>query len=270
MGRSTLPKIMSARELSKRAAELSIRASSAVVLFNGSLEDDDFVKVSVHATEYVIPPCAYGTHPKTGERKLWDGLLTLKDKMGVNTDMDDKESIARNARNPRAERNQVIAPAYAIAAKILEFRQGRGVVALNGDSTDDAMKHAATARWVEWRRDAAKKSVLNYHRQQAAVRNGNTPGLTVEPMDDHQNAAQEFIDRWNSGAFEKYKTEVQGIRISCREKDCGYWTKAGREEAFTLHLQSTHHMSAEDIATKYLDEPEEDEPSDKKPGRKKK
>lgn len=268
MARSTLPKTMSNRELARRAAELSIRASSAVVLFNGSLEDDDFVRVSVHATEYFLPPCAYGTHPRTGERRLWDGTLTLKDKMGVVTNMDEKDSIAKNARNPRAVRDQVIAPAYAIAAKILEFRQSRGVIALNGDDSDAELKHQASSRWVEWRREAAKKTVLNYHRQQAAVRNGNTPGLTVEPMDDHQNSAQEFIDRWNSGAFDKYKGEIQGNPLRCLEKDCGYSAKAGKEEAFTLHLQSTHKMTPEQIQAKYLDEPVEDEKPARGKGRK--
>jgi hypothetical protein len=265
---STLPPVLSRRQLQKATAAAAIRDSAPVLLYNGSLEEEDFVRVQVGGATYILPPDANGTHPQTGEYKKWDGTFELRDKKGVNPNLNVSDAelpteIAKTSRNPHAERNAIVARASEVSAKILEFRQGRGIVQLTGDEiADREQRRQATARWCMWRKSDAQKVLLAYHRQQQAAL--KTPGLSVEPMTPAQNLAQEFMDGWNVGIYAKFQGLLQGNAYQCQEGGCGYSAPANKEKQFVLHLKAAHQMADEYIAAKYLSD---NEPADEKPAK---
>jgi hypothetical protein len=265
-----LPKL-SAQAIKQRAADAQQRTSAPIVLESCSLEDDDFVRVDYAARRYYIPPKGYGTHPATQENKLWDGQLEIRDEMGVDEiDYDDKgESLQRTARNPNAPRRRVAIRAYEAVAFILANRQDRGVFQITGnDEEDEKTRHATTARWVAWRRHDAQRMLLTYHQKQRNAR--EQPGVVVEPMDDVQIKAQDFMDAFNdpNGPYDKYKGAISGHALRCKENDnkCGYSKRddaAGRK-AFLRHMLVTHKLDDADvIANRYFPEDDEDDDDDK-------
>lgn len=274
MAKPTLVK-MSAKSLQERAAKASAAMNPAIIVENCSLEDDDFVSVDVFGHRYYLPPRGSGTHPQTGEyREEWGGQLNVSDILGVKTDKSNEENIKETARNPNAPRKHIVRRGYDLAAKIVEFRQDRGVFQVTGDDElDEQQRKAGTERWVSWRRHDANKRVALYYAHQETV--GKNPGHLFEPMDDLELKSQNFIEAFNDshGPYDRYKGKLEGHALRCREIEgkCGYSQKsdAAGKAAFLRHLRVTHKIDEQDARDKYAESFESaDEPKPAKGKRK--
>lgn len=250
---------MSTKFLQERAAKASAAMNPAIIVENCSLEDDDFVAVDVFGKRYYLPPRGSGTHPQTGEyREEWGGQLDVSDVLGVKTDKGNDQSITETARNPNAARKHVVKRGYDMAAKIVEFRQDRGVFQVTGDDELDAQqRRAATERWVSWRRHDASKRVALYYKHQETV--SKHPGHSFEPMDDLELRSQNFIEAFNdpSGPYDRYKGKLEGHALRCKELEgkCGYSQKddAAGKVAFLRHLRVTHKYEEQAARDKYTE-----------------
>lgn len=224
MSAGTLPNI---HELTKQIEERIKAARPAHTLYNPS---DEFVEIMVNGSPITVPPDAR-VQGRDGTWKVYDGTVAVRDIYGVDPEALKKER-QRGVKRPNLPANKIILHALDAVSHAVRKRHLRGICFLTGDPLEDvAIKAAAKATWMEYRKDQADRSVAAYRAQTAAfhadVRNAGQP---APPMPDHIQAAQEFLDDFRLGAFNRK-------RFAC-PTNCGYYTDD--ESRLSTHVRASH------------------------------
>lgn len=241
-------RLLSARQLREGMTRRAAAEAKPITLYYGSLEAEDVLHVQAFGQRFQIPPDAEVTDPETDDQVRRDGTIVIRDVMGV-------EKWNPAASRPGATKNKLRHAAHALAAKILERRQERGVIQLTGDpEQDEELKRAATAQWIQWRRASARKTIMTYRRQQAEAQ---VAGLSADPMGEREMLAERFLEDDKSGFFAEYLSVGTPFVFRCKERGCGRQEKDAVR--FRRHLAVTHELSDADIRARYLEQAEDGE-----------
>lgn len=237
---------LSSREIRSQAIALQRQTSLPVVLYYGSLEENDSITASAFGNRYTIPADSPAWDPETGEPIARTGTVEIRDIMGVGEFVRPKEG------EPWPEKDKLMHRASDIAAKLQEQLQKRGVVALSGDPERDArIKAEATTKWVAWRNDSAQRTIMAFNAaNEAKAKLGGEP----DAMPDHVIAAERFQEARLSGVYAAHSAVDQRYGFRCREAKC---MRVENDAAkFRLHLKIKHQLSDAEIVTRYSEDEE--------------
>lgn len=241
---------LSRREIARRTHSISRGSARSVLLFYGSLEDFDVLEQSVFGRKYRVLSRGQHENKVTGDIIQGDGRLKVED---ISGNIEGRE----NALKPGGQK-RTIHDADAVASKLIEICQGRGLVQLTGNVDEDReIMRQATATWISWRRTAAKKLVAqHYQNNQKASANPATSHL-VEEMSELTAAAQRFLELDKAGRYDSFFKAKARYAFQCREENCGRGENDSK--LFQLHLTETHKLSDAEIVAKYAPDTEEDD-----------
>jgi hypothetical protein len=226
MSSGTVPQI---HELTKQIEERIKAARPAHLLYNPS---DEWVEILVNGSPISIPPD--GRVLEHGEWKTYDGTIAVRDQYGMDPE-EIKKARQRGIKRPNLPANKVVLSALDQVSHAIRKRHLRGITFLTGNPVDDAPTKAQAKRtWIEWRKEQAEKSISAYRTQTAAFHaDSRNQGQPAPPMPDHVQAAQEFLDEYRLGTFNR-KQHACPV-------NCGYYTDDAAKLA--THVAASHPLS---------------------------
>lgn len=245
---STIPNI---HELTKQIEERIKASRPSHLLYNPS---DEFVEVMINGSPITIPPDGR-VMGEDGQWKTYDGTLSIQDVFGVDP-VALREARQKGIKRPNLPSNKVILSALDAVAHVVRKRYLRGVCFLTGHVIEDAkIKAQAKRTWVEWRKEQAERSIAAYRQQTAAFHaDARNQGQPAPPMPEHVQEAQEFLDEYRLGAFNRK-------RFGC-PVNCGYYTDD--QGKLDTHIRASHplvHIPHQAQTTEAPEDAPQDEPA---------
>ena len=225
---SSIPSIY---DMQKQIEERIKAARPAHVLYNPS---DEWVEVMVNGSPIRIPPNGRSKGPD-GKMHDYDGTVSVRDTYGVDPEVL-RKARQEGKKRPDLPQNKVVLSALEAVSHAVRKRHARGIIFLTGDeATDGVEKVKARAVWIEYKKDQAERLVQNFRQQTATFHaDPRNQGQPAPPMPEHIQRAQEFLDDYRLGKFDRK-------RFGC-PINCGYYTDD--PSRLETHVRASHPLMA--------------------------
>jgi hypothetical protein len=225
---STIPSIY---EMQQQIEERIKAARPSHVLYNPS---DEWVSVMCNGAPINIPPDGKAKGPD-GKTHTYDGTIAVKDTYGVDPEAL-RKARQQGQKRPDLPQNKVVLSALEAVSHAVRKRHARGIVFLTGNAeTDKELKAQARATWIEYKKDQSERAVNAFRQQTAAFHaDPRNVGQPAPAMPEHVQAAQEFLDDYRLGKYERRN------QFAC-PANCGYYTD--NEERLATHVRASHPLA---------------------------